>query len=171
MHLPRRCSFQLGEVIHEMGKKKQRRFVCNQLPVGSDISSHVLTVGSRGRGKKLNLCGILWKRPCPRSWNLLSQACVMWLHPALPSSAPSLLLSGDFYVRTADPFPLAFRAIQTVFMLSIRLLVDSDHVDHQSARSMTQDLRMLDFDFVPFPQMPTRWMRLTEWKSPLVVIR
>ena len=36
------------------------------------------------------------KRPCPRSWNLLSQACVMWLQPALPSSAPSLLLSGDF---------------------------------------------------------------------------
>lgn len=119
MHLPRRCSFQLGEVIHEMGEKKQRRFGCNELPVGSDISSHVLTVGSRGKGgEKLNLCGILWKRPCPRSWNLLSQACVMWLHPALPSSAPSLLLSGDFHVRkgqTPDPFPLAFRAIQTVF--------------------------------------------------------
>lgn len=52
---------------------------------------------------KLDLCGILLKRPCPRSWNLLSQACVMWLHPALPSSAPSLLVSGDLMWEKDKP--------------------------------------------------------------------
>lgn len=132
--------------------------------------------GEKEKKEKLNLCGILWKRPCPRSWNLLSQACVMWLQPALPSSAPSLPLSGDFHVRkgqTPDPFRLGF----FFFFCSCSpsaILVDSDHVDPQSARTMTQDFRMLDFDFVRVffsTQMPTRWMRPTEWKSPLVVIR
>lgn len=72
--------------------------------------------------RKVNLCGILLKRPCPRSWNLLSQACVMWLHPALPSSAPSLLVSGDFMWekdKPRTPFPLILRCLDSFFFLAL----------------------------------------------------
>lgn len=62
-----------------------------------------LSVWWRWLRRKLNLCGIMFKRPCPRSWNLLLQACIMWLRPALPSSAPSLLVSGDFMWEKDKP--------------------------------------------------------------------
>lgn len=184
MHLPRRCSFQLGEVKHEMGEKKQRRLGCNELPVGSDICSHVLTVGSRGRrGKKRKTstyaasCGsvpVQGPEICfPKHASCdFTQHCLAQ-HPA--SCFLEIFMWEKDKPRTLSPSRFAlFRLVFFFFWCSpSAILVDSDHVDPQSARTMTQDLRMLDFDFVPvfFTQMPTRWTRLTEWKSPLVVIR
>lgn len=141
--------------------------------------------------RKLNLCGILWKRLCPRSWNMLSQACVMWLHPALPSSAPSLLVSGDFMWekdKPRTPSPLILRCFRLilhppplrlsfVFRGLVLFCCFSSTGLCGPAKRSEYDKRfflgcwtlilLLSF----FTRMPKRWMRRTVWTSPLAVVR